>query len=405
MLGTPEGRAWAVLVIAFVAFCVLAITIPLSIRWYVIYATEAQETTLERPIDGAVYIKEPQGTDFIRITQRHEHVPEGAAIATDEHLRAFLRLFEGSTLTLYNDTQVVLERVRSPRFAASSRANEIRIRVERGRVAIGVGSPLERSLDMGVKTSHADIALGEGNFSVVVDETETQLTVRPIRPGEATIIANGEIRRFTSGRCRIAAGMPIEGPLPPEQNLVVNGDFSAMLDRGWENPEQQRQKESDPLGEAQIVPLEGKTVLAFQRRGAETHGETSIIQHIDKDVRDFSSLKLTCEVLVSYQSLAGGGYESTEFPVMIELRYRDPVGNARSRHWGFYHLDPGTGPEWRTMVSGLKVIEGEWYLFETRNLMQSMGDIRPAHIDGLRIYASGWDWDSAITNISLLVQE
>ena len=59
------------------------------------------------------------------------------------------------------------------------------------------------------------------------------------------------------------------------------------------------------------------------------------------------------------------------------------------------------------MVNGIKVVQGEWYPFETENLMQdqSMRDIRPAHVDAVRVYASGWDWDSAITNIALLVQE
>jgi hypothetical protein len=393
------------LLTAFAIFCTLAVSIPLSIRWYTVNATDVQETTLERPIDGAAYVRGPGNTAFIRVDQRDEQIAEGATIATDEHSRAFLRLFEDSTLTLYNDTQVTLERVRSPRFFASPRPNEIGIQVDRGRVAIGVASPLARALGMHVETPHAELALEEGNFSVVVDESETQVAVRPIRPGQATVTANGEMLAFRDGRCRIAAGKPIEGPLPPEQNLIVNGDFSAVLDRGWDEPVSQRQQESDPAGVAEIVPLEGKTALAFRRRGAQTHGETSITQHIDKDVRDFQSLKLAAEVQVNHQSLPGGGYESTEFPVMIELRYTDALGTPRSRYWGFYYKDPGTGPEWRTMVNGLKVIEGEWYPYETDNLMQSLGEIRPSHIDDLRVYSSGWDWDSAITNISLLVQE
>jgi hypothetical protein len=411
VLGTPEGRAWAILLTAFAVFCLLVVTIPLGIRWHVRNATVTQESILEDPIDGAVYVQEPRGTALIAVTQRHEHIPEGATIATDERLRAFLRLFDGSTLTLYNNTRIVLERARTPRYATSPRANQILIRIERGRVAIGVASPLERALHMEIVTPHSDIELQEGSFSVVVDENETQLTIRPIRPGEATVKAGNEIRQFTSGRCRIvsgpggSAGMQIEGPLPPEQDMIVNGSFAALLDRGWEEPEKQKQDPDDPLGEIRIAPLGGKTVLSFERLGAKTHGETSITQRVGKDIRDFSSLRLTFEVLVSYQSLPGGGYRSTEFPVMIELRYQDPMGTPRSLYWGFYYLDPGTGPEWWPMVNGLKVVQGEWYLFETDNLMQTMGDTRPAYIESIRVYASGWDWDSAITNVSLLVQE
>jgi hypothetical protein len=159
------------------------------------------------------------------------------------------------------------------------------------------------------------------------------------------------------------------------------------------------------VGDIEIVPQGGKNVLRFSRYGSETHGETSITQVVDQDVHGFTSLKLAFEVLVNYQSLPGGGYKSTEFPIMVELRYRDPTGTPRSRYWGFYYRDPGTGPEWLTMVNGLKVVQGEWYPFQSDNLLQSMGDIRPEHIESLRVYASGWDWNSAITNISLLVQQ
>jgi hypothetical protein len=248
------------------------------------------------------------------------------------------------------------------------------------------------------------MTLKEGSYSVVVDAGETQLTVRTIRPGEATIITLDEQKPCSSGRCRIVEGHPIEG-LPVEQNLIVNSDFSSPLGRGWEVQPSQRDAESDPYGDAEIVVQDGKTLLSLSRVGARTHGETSIIQRIDKDVRDFDSLKVSFEVMVDWQSLLGGGYESTEFPVMVELQYKDADGNSRSQYWGFYHRNPGTGPEWRKMINGTKVPQGEWYLFETENLMRSLGDIKPVRIDSVRVYASGWDWDSAITNISLLVQE
>jgi hypothetical protein len=306
---------------------------------------------------------------------------------------------------LYNDTEVVLDRVRSPRYEASPASNDIQIRVNKGRVGIAVASPIKGTYRMGVYSPHAYMMLKEGSYSVVIDAEGTELTIRTIRPGEATVIAGNETRWFSSGRCRIAKDDRIEGPLPPEQDLIVNGDFSSPLGRGWETQPPQRQEESDPYGDTEIVVQDGKTLLSFVRYGARTHGETSIIQYIDQDVRDFSSLKMSFEVLVNWQSLRGGGYESTEFPVMVELQYQDTEGNSRFHHWGFYYRDPGTGPEWRKMVNGIKVIQGEWYLYETENLMQTLGDVRPVRIDAVRVYSSGWDWDSAITNISLLVQE
>ena len=399
------NRAWASVIAGFVVFCTLLVGVPLGIRYYVVNAMLVEDTILDEPIDGVVYIRVPGASDMIAVTDRDHAVPEGSAIATDEHLRAFVRLFDDSTLTLDNSTEVVLERIRSPRFGASNRSNDLQIRVLRGRVGIAVASPIKGTEHIGVHSPHAYLQLKEGSYSVVIDEIETQLAIRTIRPGEATVVTEGDRLAFSSGRCRIVAGQSIEGPLPPEQNLIVNGDFSSPLGRGWEVQPALRDIETDPYGAAEIVVQGGETLLAFSRTGARTHGETSIIQAIGKDVRDFESLRVSFEVLVSSQSLRGGGYESTEFPVMVELRYRDSGDVPRSQYWGFYYLDPGTGPGWRPMVNGTKIPRDEWYLFETDNLMRVLGDIRSAHIESVRVYASGWDWDSAITNVAVLVQE
>lgn len=404
MLRTPEGRAWAILLTAFVTFCVLAFSIPLSIRWYVVN-TVTMPTAVLKPIEAAVRVRDPKESEFLAVAQDRSDIAEGTVIATDEYSRGFIRLFENSTLTLYNDTEVILSRVRTPRFKTSSRANEIVIQINRGRVSIGTAPPAppdERPLKMTIKTPHASIALEEGRYSVLVEQDETQVTARL---GKATLSVRGETFSFWNGRCRVVGGTRIEGPLPPEQDLILNGDFKAVLGSGWDMPTLIRQDEADPLGETEIIAVSGKRVLSFVRSGARTHGEQSTTQSINKDVRDFSSLKFSCEVQVSQQSLAGGGFESTEFPIMVELRYKDAAGTPRSHYWGFYYLDPGSGPEWKTLVNGIKVVQDEWYLFESDNLMQSLGELSPVYVESVRIYASGWDFDSAITNVSLQVTE
>lgn len=404
MLSTPEGRAWGILMTAFILFCILAVTAPFSIHWHLANATRTPETAL-KPIEAAVRIRTPQNNEFLAVTQDRVDIVEGTVIATDEYSRGFVRLFENSTLTLYNDTEIVLSRVRTPRYKSSPRPNEITIQILKGRVAIGAAAPAppdERVLRLTVQTPHAQVLLEEGGYSVLVSETETQVTARL---GKATIVTAYDSQSWRSGRCRVGNDGQIDGPLPPEQNLIVNGSFDAILGSGWLEPIRIRQDPDDPLGEVEIVATNGKTMLSFRRLGARTHGEQSTVQYVDQDVRDFASLKFSSEIRVNYQSLAGGGYESTEFPIMIELKYKDALGGSRSRYWGFYYLDPGAGPEWKTMVNGIKVVQGEWYLFESTNLMQATSEWVPVYIESIRIYASGWDFDSAITGISLQVKE
>ena len=405
MLGTPERKAWVVLIAGLIVFCTTLVSVPLMVRAHVIHATNAETTVLEEPINGVVRVRHPGAQNMIAVMQRVDAVPEGAVIATDEHSRAFLRLFDDSTLMLYNDTEIELTRVRSRRYERSPKQNEIQVRILRGRVGIAVASPLKDTAYIGVQTPHAFIMLKEGSYKAEVEPVQTQLYVRTIRPGEATVIAGDDQLSFSSGRCRIVEGLGIEGRLPPEQNLILNHDFGSPLGLGWQLQFQQRDDEADPFGEVEIAFHDDKSLLSFTRHGARTHGETSVIQYVDKDVRDVESLTMSFEVMVEEQSLRGGGYESTEFPVMVELQYKDAQGNSRSQYWGFYYLDPGTGPTWRRLVNANKVVQGEWYLFESGNLMRTLGDNRPAHIDAVRIYASGWSWDSAITNVSLLVRE
>ncbi|MBN1937551.1 MAG: hypothetical protein JW934_23035 [Anaerolineae bacterium] len=404
MWNTPEQRAWAIVLVGFVIFCVLIVAVPLSVRWYLINDTVAPHTAL-KPIEAAVRVRTPKEKEFLAVTQDRNDLVEGTVIATDEYSRCFVRFFENSTLTLYNDTEIALVRVRSPRFGISPKSNDMVIQVKRGRVAIGVASPAppdERILNIVIQTPHARVTLEEGGYSLLVSDAETQITARL---GKAVITTADDKATCRNGRCRVTPGSPIEGPLPPEQNLIVNGEFTSVLGSGWADAVVTRDDETDPWGEAKIVAIDGRTVLSFVRSGARTHGELSTMQRIDKDVRDFASLKFSCEVRVSHQSLPGGGFQSTEFPIMIELTYKDAFGDTRARYWGFYYLPPDMKAGWRPLVNGLQVVQGEWYVFESQNLIELLGDLAPVYIESVRIYASGWDFESAITNISLQITE
>ncbi|MBN1579225.1 MAG: FecR domain-containing protein, partial [Anaerolineae bacterium] len=204
-MSTPEGKAWGILLTAFMIFCILAITIPLAVRWHLINATLTPKITL-KPIEAAVRIRESENNEFLAVTQDRDDLVEGTVIATDEYSRGFVRLFENSTLTLYNDTELVLRRARMPRYRSSPRPNEIRIQIRKGRVAIGAAAPAppdERALQLIVQTPHASVTLEEGSYSVLVDPAETQVTVLL---GKATIDTGDETQTWRNGRCRVADG-------------------------------------------------------------------------------------------------------------------------------------------------------------------------------------------------------
>ncbi len=135
---------------------------------------------------------------------------------------------------------------------------------------------------------------------------------------------------------------------------------------------------------------------------AAVHGETGIVQVIDKDVRDFTSLQLHISVRLLEQSLAGGGTRSSEFPIIVRLDYKDINGNDNFWTHGFYFKDPAdTWP----IINGEKIPRLVWYPYESSNLMEELGDVKPALIKSIRIYASGWDYQSMVSQAQLLAKE
>jgi hypothetical protein len=115
----PERTAWTVLLSAFVTFCVLAVSVPLGVHWYVINAASTHKTALTA-ISGTILVEERGQARPLAVTEGME-TSEGASIKTDSTSQAILTFFEDSTAILYNDTQVILLKTRTPRFDLSPR--------------------------------------------------------------------------------------------------------------------------------------------------------------------------------------------------------------------------------------------------------------------------------------------
>jgi len=393
----PERLAWIILLTSFVVFCGLMVGIPLGIRWYVINAAIVHPTALT-VIRGTVLVEMPNMGNPIGVREAMEEVPEGSVVKTDSTSQAFLKLFEDSTVTLYNETQVKLLRTRSPRFGLSPKPDSIVLLVKGGRVRVGVAPAMHSPLDLRVQTPHAEARLEEGGYSIEVTNERSQVVVRY---GRATIIAaEGTVTLEQGERATVEMGRAPVGPLPAEQNLLVNGNFEGELSPAWV-PYNIQVDPKEPSGTVEIVTEGDRRAARFFRGGgARNHCETGIRQRVDKDVRDFTSLKLHLSVKLINQSLPGGGYLSSEFPIIVRLDYKDPYGNDQFWTHGFYYKDPIQN--W-PILNGEKIPRYIWYPYESGNLMES--DAKPVYITSLTIYASGWEYESMVSDVELLAEE
>ncbi|MCB0211476.1 MAG: FecR domain-containing protein [Anaerolineae bacterium] len=403
MRHNPERRAWAILVSAFTTFCTLAVLCPTAIYWYVMNVTDPLPVDLTS-VRGIVLVGDST-TDFSFSATDGQTVSldVNETVATDGTSQAIITFTDDSSLTLYGDTSMTLTLAREPRFSFSNRPTEIVVNVKDGRVR-ATASRSREDLQFDIQTPDAEILLDQGSYSVEVNDSITQVTTRL---GQAEVINNNDSITLAQGeRAIVGADTPLSEPLPAAQNLLADSVFGETLEDTWEI---YRLTPIESItATAEIAKFEDQPVLRLSSEGQDNiHSEVGVIQEVNKDVRDFQSLRVFAEVRLIDQTLPGGGQLGSEFPIMLNVAYRDAEGNDRDWFHGFYYEPP---PENYIIYnqpdnSSERVARFIWYPYESVNLLSTLGPTKPVYIRSIRIYASGWIYEAMVANISLLAEE
>lgn len=203
------------------------------------------------------------------------------------------------------------------------------------------------------------------------------------------------------------SGQPVE-PLPAARNLIENGDFQQPQAGGWLTSTVVLTTSVEPPA-VQLVENGGRRSVRLVRREADDgiHSEVAIRQELDQDVRDFVRLELSLDVMLEFQSLSGGGLLSSEYPIIVRLDFKDLWGDDKFWTHGFYYQNRDgypIAPDPWGRPSGERIPRGVWYPYESGNLLDLLGENKPAYITGLTIYASGWNYDSQVSEVQLIVE-
>ena len=300
----PQRVAWIILSTAFSIFCLLAILIPAGVRWYIINASEPF-TSQVTSVRGTVLIGNPNAELSLSLTDGNSTtLEESSEIATDDTSQAILTFFDDSSLTMYSNTNIVLKETEKPRFNISSNPSRVVIEVKQGRVR-ATSSRSRDALSFDIITPHANVELGQGSFSIEVGEEGTQVTTRL---GQADVLAQGQrVTLNQEERAVVEVDSPPSPPLPSAQNLLQNSDFNPVtFEKAWEI------YKIEPIESisttVQVTTFQDRFVVQLDSQGADNiHSETGIIQQVNKDVRDYQSLRIFAEVRLIRQSLPGGG--------------------------------------------------------------------------------------------------
>jgi hypothetical protein len=407
MRRNPERLAWTVTLGAFVVFCTLAISTPLTVRWYVTNATRAYEANVNC-LEGTAVVEDPQHAEAIPVLEGETiSVPEGTVVSVDDTAQAVITFFDQSSARLFPRTSVALERMRAPRFSISPRPAQITLQVKGGRLWADTVLRGSSPVEFRVKSLQADTLLSEdGGYTLEVSNERTEVIVQS---GTAEVTATSlltptdttEVTLSSRQRTIVEIGKPPLAPLKAERNLIVNGDFKAPLSTGWVASNDQGADGGEVDGTIDLLEDEGRRFVRFHRTGGEfNHCETIIEQLINRDLPDpLTTLKVQATIKLVHQSLGGGGYLSSEYPLMILIRYRDEYLSETEWVRGFYYQNLNRNP---TMY-GQEIPQDSWYFYESENLLDVF-PITPRRILWIRVYASGWNYESMVSEISLVVE-
>lgn len=406
----PTRTAWVIMVAAFVTFCVLVVTIPLVTRSYITQATIARPLAMT-VVSGAVQVT-PLNSSDTRPVVDQALVSEGTRVQTDNKASATLNLYADdqgreflATITLYNNASLVVDASRVPRFGYSAEPDRLTLRLDQGRIRVSPQARAARPIDVEVQTPTSVATFGDGSFSVDVMPEGTEVTSRS---GVASVTAAGQqVIVPPSQRTRIATGQPPETPVSVERDLLVNGDFGQDMQNWTTNSfvdVQAGAADNVGIGAVQLVNRDGRRAALFTRRGQEgLHAETEIRQQLDMDVLDFDDLRINFYVQLLFQSLQGAGMQSSEFPMAVQLNYTDIYGEERLWTQGFYYKDLDPSVPW-PLRNVQKIPPAIWYAYESPNLAELLKDTRPARLNWIRFYASGYNFESMVAEPELLVR-
>jgi hypothetical protein len=410
----PERMAWIVILTSFAIFVFLAVTIPWAVRYTARYATFSQTARLSPIIttSGKLLLYPVGASEPIAVIEARDDIRDGMRIVTrDGAAQGALDLVANpnnedllGSVRIYSDSELEVLRIRRPVFETSPEPYRVHLRLVSGRARVISNSLKTNPLVVDLETPHGQVHLEAGSFQISVNDEETEVTVRS---GVARLNQGRQALEVAAER---SAWMNREGmsdvAASSEQNLLLNGTFSLspVEDQWLPNFSQ----EVLFPGIVEFIKGDGRSIARFRQESANGHSEIGITQVISRNVQFYESLVLQMDVRILFQSLPGGGSMNSEYPVRVQINYTDIYGKDLSWGHGFYSRQPEAGEPFPQPPpeSSDRVQQGQWYPYQSDNLIEVLNaqGTRPERINSIRIYASGHNYLSMVSEVYLLAR-
>jgi hypothetical protein len=401
----PQRVAWLILTVNLAMCCLLAVAVPLGVRSFLLNATRPIQAFVTATA-GTVQFFPPGAVDPTAVTDRRA-MPERSRLITDANARSLLTVFSSdpsspviATIQLYQNTDLRLVSAHAPRFAWNREPVQLTLDLQKGRVAVSAQGADGQPIRVQLSTPHGRATFSNGSYDIAIEGDTTQVRTRT---GSAAVLAAGrEVTANTGERISITAGRSPDLPIPSALNLVLNGKLEGRFSPPWQ--EVIKGSSGQTPGKITQEMVDQRQAVRFSHKTEDgAHNEVGLKQDINRDVQGYDSLVLRLDLKLLYQSVPGGGYLASEYPMMVDIGYTDIYG--KDLHWyqGFYYMDLPRESTW-AKPTGEKVLQEIWYTYESPNLFDLLIETRPARINSITVYASGHDYDSLVSDVALSVR-
>jgi hypothetical protein len=431
---SPQLLGWTVMLVSFGLFCLLLYGVVSTVTDYLSHSVQNKTATVEvaQDKDDNVFVLHV-GQTKQTVVSDSETLQEGDEVQTDKNSEAVVKFFDDSRADLGAGTRIRIQESRVDIKDFRQSEKRLVIKVFSGSVRFTVapfvpGKDYNRSTFIAIipgdndTSDQAQVLFNDANSRNYVDgvftlsvNTSDETGVKGLLNNKAArpVMVTNASQSVTLGpgqRVTVAQGVIGAPGLPADNqvNLIENGSFINGID-SWRLQAPSGSTANNIQG---LIHFDAEQiadgvqprarVFRLDPAAKDTPYETSIVQEVNRDVSDYEELWFSIKVKLIDQSLAGGGFQGSEYPVFIKINFVDQNNNTQELFHGFYSKANDTSTQTQDQLGrSSKLPQDEWQEWRI-NLMN--GTNKPVRILKVVVGSAGHLYDSYFTDVSLIAQ-